>query len=399
MKKENKTLIHRPLIIVLIVLAVISCLAIASSAPLITKPNPNGFWTKQLLYYGISAILMLIVYKFGNDRIYSLMWVFYGILMVFLVGLAIENFASGMGKHIIPFTKFVNGATSWYSFAGFQFQPSEFMKIIIIICLAKTISNHNNEYLTHSFRNDCIMIFKVLAISVPPCILIFLQNDTGVMLIIVVAIVSILFSSGIQSRWFIIGGLVLVGALLSFAYIFMYNHDLFSKLLGGGYKLDRFYGWLDPEGTYGKQGYQLFNALLAFGTAGWFGHGFQSTIIAFPEAQTDFIFAVIAQGAGFIGGLSTIICIVFLDAILLRIGLHAKNDTDKYFAAGIFGLLIFQQIWNIAMVLGLVPITGITLPFISYGGSSLLSYMMTMGIFLSMERQARIDSHSLNKYI
>ena len=224
----------------------------------------------------------------------------------------------------------------------------------------------------------------------PPCILVYLQNDAGVTMIMLASVVFIIFMSGIQAGWFIIGGIVVAIIIGVMVYIFLYEHDLFVSLMGGDHKLGRFYGWIDPEGTYGDQGYQLFNALLSYGTAGLWGHGMETALINLPEAQTDFIFAIIALSFGFVGGGLTILIICIFDILLIRIGFRSKNNRDKYFTAGIFGLLVFQQVWNIGMVLGLFPITGITLPFLSYGGSSLLSYMIAMGIFLDIEKQTRI---------
>lgn len=399
MNKNNKTLLCLPLIIALAIFTFISCFAIKSATPLIQYPGPEGYWLKQLIFYVIATGLMLFIYRFGNDRIYSATWIAYGILMVFLVGLVIERFAvAKFGMNIIPLVKSANGATSWYKLPGFDFQPSEFMKIVLIVTLSKVIHDHNNTYLTHTFSSDCLMLGKVLGLTLPPCILIYLQNDAGVPLIILASVVFILFVSGLQARWFVVGSIVVGLILLIGTLLFLFRHDIFAAILGGDHKLGRFYGWVNPEGTYSNQGYQLFNALMAYGTSGWLGHGFGSTIIAFPEAHTDFIFAVIAQGFGFVGGIITIGAIAYFDFVLLRIGMRTKNDQDKYFVAGIFGMLIFQQIWNIAMVLGLVPITGITIPFISYGGSSLLSYMIAMGIFLDIEKQTRIVERK-NRYL
>jgi cell division protein FtsW (lipid II flippase) len=389
MNNNKKITISYPLILVLLILCFISCLAIKSSAPLITKiPDPEGLWFRQFIFFGLSFVLMFMVYKFGNERIYRLVWIAYGILMFFLVCLVIERFSTTyFGLSIIPLAKSTNGATSWFTFPVMDFQPSEFMKIIVIIALSSLISKHNEQYPVHHFSSDILMLGKVLAVVLPPCILIYLQNDAGVTLIILVSVIFVLFVSGLQARWFIIGGAFVGIALVIAVYIFIFQHDTFVSLLGEGYKLNRFYGWVDPEGTYSKEGYQLFNALIAFGTGGLFGHGFQSSIMPFPEAQTDFIFAVISQDFGYLGGLLTIITIVALDGILLYIGLRSALDRDKYFVAGIFGLLIFQQVWNISMVMGIVPITGITLPLISNGGSSLLSYMLAMGIFLDIDKQ------------
>ena len=391
MEEKEKSVICKPLLIVILLLCFISCLGIKSATPLITVGNPSTYWIRQLVFYAISFVVIAIVYKVSNDRIYSSMWIIYSILMILLVGLAIEHFLiTHFGISIIPLAKNNNGATSWYTLPGFDLQPSEFMKIIMVVVMADTIDKHNNRYLVHDFHNDLILIGKILAISLPPCILVYLQNDSGVAMIMLSSIVFILFMSGIRAGWFIIGGIIALVIIIIMVYLFVYQHDVFASIIGGGHKLSRFYGWIDPEGTYNEEGYQLFNAMLSYGTAGLWGYGLENAVISLPEAQTDFIFAVISLSFGFIGGGFTILVICALDAIIIRIGFRAKNNRDKYLTAGILGLLIFQQIWNIGMVLGLLPITGITLPFLSYGGSSLLSYMIAIGIFLDMERQTRI---------
>ena len=391
MEEKEKSVICWSLIGLLLLLCFISCLGIKSATPLITKGNPSTYWLKQLIFYGISFTLMIIVFKISNDRIYSSMWIIYGILMVLLVGLAVEHFLhTRLGIQVVPLAKYTGGATSWYKLPGFDLQPSEFMKIILVVVMADIIDKHNTKYLIHNLHNDCLLIGKILAVSMPPCILVYLQNDAGVTIIMLDSVVFIIFISGIQAGWFIIGGIFVAIVLGVMVYIFLYEHELFANLMGGDHKLGRFYGWIDPEGTYGDQGYQLFNALLSYGTAGLWGHGMETALINLPEAQTDFIFAVIALSFGFVGGGFAILIICILDILLIRIGFKSKNNRDKYFTAGIFGLLIFQQVWNIGMVLGLFPITGITLPFLSYGGTSLLSYMIAMGIFLDMEKQTRI---------
>ncbi len=391
MEEKEKSVICWSLIGLLLLLCFISCLGIKSATPLITKGNPSTYWLKQLIFYVMSFTLMIIVFKISNDRIYSSMWIIYSILIILLVGLAIEHFLhTRLGIQIVPMAKYAGGATSWYKLPGFDLQPSEFMKIILVVVMADIVDKHNTKYLVHNLHNDCLLIGKILAVSMPPCILVYLQNDAGVTMIMLASVAFIIFISGIQAGWFIIGGIIIAAVLGVMVYIFLYEHDLFANLMGGDHKLGRFYGWIDPEGTYGDQGYQLFNALLSYGTAGLWGHGMETALINLPEAQTDFIFAVIALSFGFAGGGFTILVICILDILLIRIGFKSKNNRDKYFTAGIFGLLIFQQIWNIGMVLGLFPITGITLPFLSYGGSSLLSYMIAMGIFLDIEKQTKI---------
>ena len=324
MKKYLDSTICWPLAIILFILCLISCYTIKCAAGYITYHNPTGYWSKQLLYYMIGVGLIFLINRFGNDRIYSGMWIFYGILIVFLVGLVIQRFAIyKLGMQIIPFAKDLNGAT-------------------------------------------LIMAFSV---------------------------VVILFASGINKKWYIVGFACLAVVLIIFTYLFIYRQDIFSSIITG-HKLDRFYGWVDPEGTYQNQGYQLYNAMMAYGTAGLFGHGFDTVIISLQEAHTDFIFSVITLGFGFVGAIITLIAILALDVCILYVGLKATHQSDKYFIAGIFGCMIFQQFWNIAMILGILPITGITLPFLSYGGSSLLSYMIAIGMCFDIHRQTSIAKYN-----
>lgn len=394
MEKIKNLFKQQPLIPIIIVLALISCFAILNAAPLITTLSTraaNTLWMKQLIFYIISAVVIFIIYKVGNDQIYDKIWIIYGILMVLLAGLAIDHLLYNyvFGDDIIPFANTVNGATSWYNIPGFSLQPSEFMKITIVIALAKITKEYNDYYLVRNFETEVRYILKCMSVVLPPALLVYLQNDTGVVLIILIGVVFVLFSSGLRGQWFTFGFILLAIIIAVGAYLFIYQPDIFSKIISG-HKLDRFYGWVDPEGTVDKQGFQLFYSLLSYGTAGWFGHGFQAVVKVFPEAQTDFIFAVICTDYGYIGGLITILAIVALDITILKIGFDSTNDRDKYFTMGIIGMLIFQQVWNMGMILGLLPITGITLPFISYGGSSVLSYMIAIGMFIDINGQNNI---------
>ena len=385
---------EQPLIFIMGIICCISCFAILSAAPMISNKvgDPETLWLKQGAFYVISVVMVFIIYKIGKDQIYDKIWIIYWVLMVFLIILAIEHIIYTkiwLKHHIIPIVSTVGGATSWFNFPFFNFQPSEFMKIAIVVALARMTKEHNDYYLIHTTETELRYIWKCMKIVVPPAILVLLQNDTGVVLIMLVGAAFVIFSSGLRKQWFVFGGGLVAFVIIIGAYLFVYQPDIFEKLLSS-HQVDRFYGWLDPEGTYNKEGYQLFNSLLSYGSAGLFGHGFQSVIKVFPEAQTDFIFAVILTDYGFVGGLITICAIVALDVIVLKIGLDSTDYRDKFMTMGIIGMLLFQQLWNMGMILGLLPITGITLPFISYGGSSLLSYMIAIALFIDMNSQNNI---------
>ena len=381
----------RPLIAIMCVLCFISCFAILSAAPIIQKvSNPSTMWMKQLLFYGISAVMIYFINKIGNDQIYDNIWIIYWILVGMLGLLVLDHYIyPHLGKHLLPIINKVGGATAWYNLKVLSLQPSEFMKIALVILLSKITKEYNEYTLLPTLESEIAYIAKCMGVVILPAALVYLQNDTGVVLIILTGVLFVFFGSGIRDNWFIIGICAIIFVVALGAYLFVYQPDIFSSIFTG-HKLDRFYGWLDPEGTVGKQGYQLFYSLLSYGSAGWFGHGFQAVVKVFPEAQTDFIFAVILTNYGFIGGLLTLGAIVTFDIIILNIGFESTNDRDKYFTMGIFGMLIFQQVWNISMILGLLPITGITLPFISYGGSSLLSYMIPIAMFIDIDNQNRI---------
>ena len=167
--------------------------------------------------------------------------------------------------------------------------------------------------------------------------------------------------------------------------LYFYKENIFIKIFGSSiyYRLDRIFNWSAGSGL------QLKNALAAIGSAGLFGHGFNNTPIYFPEASTDFIFAVFASNFGLVGVIVLLVIILFLDINIIILARKKIDDIDKYIISGIIGMLIFQQIQNIGMTIGLLPIMGITLPFVSYGGSSLLSYMLLVGILLNISQKKK----------
>ncbi len=398
MPLKEKHLVSIPFALSVIILGIISIVAVWGATPLINYAEPESYFVKQFVFYCIGLVILVIIFNYTNDRIYSGKWIIYWFCIILLVGLAIEHIAiTRFGISIIPRALHLNGATSWYSIPGFSLQPSEFMKIALVIVLADLIAEHNREGKSKLLEDDLALIFKIIKVSILPIALILIQNDTGVTMIIMASIVAVAFASGLNRNWFSLMIILGVLAIGTFAYLFVFHHDIIVDLFGGDYKLGRLYGWLDPEGTYSDKGYQLLNALMSYGTSGVFGHGFQSVVINFPEAQTDFIFAVICQDFGFAGGAITLMAILFFDINVIYIGLRCEDPRNKYLISGFMGMLIFQQFWNIGMILGLLPITGITLPLLSYGGSSCLSYMIVIAMAFEAEKQTRIKEGK-NRY-
>ena len=227
-------------------------------------------------------------------------------------------------------------------------------------------------------------LVKILVVVAIPALLTFLEPDTGVVLIYLLITFIMLFISGFRFRWFliVIGGIVtLVGGLLA---IYFLNKELFIKIFGTSFflRIDRLLDWSNGSG------YQLKNGMTAIASGNIFGNGFNNTPIYFPYPQTDFIFAVFASNFGLVGSVFLIGLIVYFDIKLITTAIHSNKKINKYIIAGIIGMLIYQQFQNIGMTIGIMPITGITLPFISYGGSSLLSYMIMIGIIFNISNDS-----------
>lgn len=360
--------IDKWLLIIVILFSVISIITIGSAQQLI---GANDLMLKQLIWYGIGFIIIFIIMKIKNDFFIKNIWIFYIIGILLLVLLLI-------------FGTPVNNAKCWFTIPGIgTFQPSEFVKIILIITLSAMINKFNTEYSRPNCIKEFVFIIKVLFIVLIPSILTFLQPDTGVVLIYLLITFIMLFISGLRYRWFVLAITIILITIGSIVTIYFINQDLFIKIFGTSFflRVDRLLDWSSSSG------YQLENGLSAIGSGGFFGYGINNTPIYFPEPQTDFIFAVYASNFGFIGSVFLIGLIAFFDIKLILLAIKTKTNINKYIISGIIGMLIYQQVQNIGMTIGLLPITGITLPFISYGGSSLLSYMLMLGFIFNISNE------------
>lgn len=370
MKNVSRYKVEKSILFPLIILAIISITTIYSAQNLLDS-SIGALYLKQAMWFFVGFIFAYLIMYIGNDFLYRNIYIFYIIGIITLVALLL-------------FAPTINNAKCWFSIPGIgTIQPSEFMKIILILTLSRVINDFNEENDNPTVMEEFKFLIKVGIIVGIPSILTFLQPDTGVVFIYLLITVCMLFVSGIRYRWFLMvfGFLfILIGAVLL---VYFFNQDLFIKVFGIDffYRIDRLLDWKSGSGM------QLENALMAIGSGGLLGKGFGNTPIYFPEPQTDFIFAVFASNYGLLGSISLIGILVFLDIKIINLGIKSVNNMNKYAIAGIVGMLLYQQIQNIGMTLGLLPITGITLPFISYGGSSLLSYMIMAGIIFSVSNE------------
>ena len=370
----SKYKINFKIVIPILLMAIVSIITIYSALTYTSKSLGN-LALKQAIWYIVGFILVFILLRLKNEYLYRHAWVLYIIGNVLLLWLLL-------------FATPINNSKCWLVIPGIgSIQPSEFMKVFIMLALATMIHNFRSDYKNPSIKDEFIFILKTFLVVLIPSVLTFLQPDTGAVIIYLIIYLVMMFTSGIRIRWFVIAFIILFGILGTTLWLYFFKEDIFIKMFGSSiyYRLERLFDWQSGSGL------QLENALAAIGSAGFFGHGFNKTPIYFPESSTDFIFAVFASNFGFVGVLALLAIIIYFDVNIIRLARRKIYDTDKYILTGIVAMLLFQQIQNIGMTIGLLPITGITLPFISYGGSSLLSYMIMIGIILniSMEKNKK----------
>ena len=370
----SKYKINFKIVIPILLMAIVSIITIYSALTYTSKSLGN-LALKQAIWYIVGFILVFILLRLKNEYLYRHAWFLYILGNLVLIWLLL-------------FATPINNSKCWLVIPGIgSIQPSEFMKVFIMLALATMIHNFRSDYKNPSIKDEFIFILKTFLVVLVPSVLTFLQPDTGAVIIYLIIYLVMMFTSGIRIRWFVIAFVILFCILGTTLWLYFFKENIFIKMFGSSiyYRLERLFDWQSGSGL------QLENALAAIGSAGFLGHGFNKTPIYFPESSTDFIFAVFASNFGFVGVLVLLAIIIYFDVNIIRLARRKIYDTDKYILTGIVAMLLFQQIQNIGMTIGLLPITGITLPFISYGGSSLLSYMIMIGIILniSMEKNKK----------
>ena len=370
-KNISKFKVENAILIPLILFGIISVVSIYCTRELMGS-GYESYWLRQISWYiigfGIAYFMMIL----GNKFFYNNAWWFYII---------------GVGSLVLVlfFGKEINNARCWFNikYIG-SLQPSEFMKVFLIIILSKLIRDFNEQHLNPTVKEEFLFLIKIIFIVGIPAALTFIEPDTGAVIIYLIITFVMLFVGGIRKRWFFLIFIILGTAISGIASVYILERDLFIKIFGTSlfYRIDRLINWSASSGM------QLTNSLTAIGSAGITGHGFNKTPIYFPEMQTDFIFAVFASNFGLMGASLLILLIIFFDITIIHTVNKTTDITDKYTIGGIIAVLLFQQIQNISMTIGLLPIMGITLPFISYGGSSLLSYMLLVGMIFNVSNES-----------
>lgn len=363
------------LVFVLLILAAISILTIKSA---MTSGQYNtDFSVRQIMFYGFGFVLLFIITFIPMKYFKQYIWIIYGAGVLSLLILYIAPNT--------PITPIINGAQSWYSFGVMSIQPSEFVKVIYMLTLGYIISQHNKYKIKNDLSSDVTLLFKMFLVSIPPMLLILLQNDLGTVLVLIAILLGMIVVSGV-SWWLILPTLSVAGTVgITLILGILYRPDLLQTYLGvRPYQFERIYSWLQPDQYESDSGFQLANSLRAIGSGGIDGKGFTDGIIYIPENHTDFIFTIIGEEFGFLGSTIVIVILFMLMLHLLRIAITVTDSFSSYFIIGFLAMLVFQIFQNIGMTIQLLPITGLPLPFLSYGGSGLWANMAAMGIVMSI---------------
>lgn len=345
--------INIPISIVSILLISIGILVIYSSS--------KELALQQGIFTGIGIIIFFLVSRFDLQSIKHLIKPLYLIILILLVAVLILGIET-------------RGSLRWIPLGIFNVQPSEFAKPIIILFLAKFWSEHQPNWLN---------IFKSLFWSLPIILLIFKQPDLGSALTVVAIWLGMLFATQISLKKILV--LILVALMIiPTSWIFLHT-----------YQKERILSFLSPESDPLGTGYNLIQSRVAVGSGQLFGRGLgrgtQSRLQFLPEFRTDFIFASIAEEMGFLGSMLIVSLYLFLLTYSLRAAQQASNLFNLLITIGIVSMVLFQAFVNIGMNVGLLPITGITLPLISYGGSSLIATLLSLGLLASSVRTRWVD--------
>ena len=358
MKRTSKLLI-----LSVILLMILSLFMIYSASYIWAEykfNNPFKYVINQGIFVLLGIILLFIVSKINYKIYYDKANLILLICLILLILVLIP----GLG--IVR-----NGSRSWFGIGSFSIQPSEFSKIGLIIFTSKYLSK-SNKFLKDYKKG----VFPILFILLLIFGLIMLEPDFGTGMIIVVTIIALLFIAGVNMKFFLYFCLLGIIGIVGLIIIAPYRMDRITSFLNP---------WSDPLGT----GFQIIQSLYAIGPGGLFGTGYLNSRqknFYLPEPQTDFIFSIIAEEFGIVGALVVLSLFALLLTCCIKITLKQEDKFAKYLCFGLTFQLIVQVIMNLSVVIGLIPVTGVTLPFLSYGGSSLLTSLIGIGIILNISK-------------
>lgn len=341
------------------IIALVSTIALIGVAMMISAGGGSLYpWAMpQLLRFGLGFVLMLAVALLSVKFLFDYAYVFYGLCLAVLVVVDIAGFI-GMG------------AQRWIRLGGVNLQPSEFMKLAVILALARYYHNSRLE----DIRKLSNLIVPLVLVGLPAA-LILRQPNLGTTAILVSVSAIMAFMAGVKLRWFALA-IILAASAAPVGWHFM--HD---------YQKRRVMTFLDPQADPLGAGYNILQSMIAVGSGGVFGKGYlrgsQSQLNFLPEKQTDFIFTTLAEEFGFTGGLMLLGMYALLILAGTLIGLRCRHAFGSMIAFGVTAMVFIHILINVGMVMGMLPVVGVPLPLMSYGGSIMLSTMLGMGLLLN----------------
>ena len=326
----------------------------------------GSVFLRGLLWAAIAIVVFVVATAFDYHWLKTFSWPLY----LFQLGLLVVTLGIGTG---------VGGTSRGVTIFGLQFQFSEIAKILMIVVLANYLGARKGRL------NSLWSILGACVLVGPPMFLVLLQPDLGTSLVFGAILAGMLFMSGASLRWLT----VLAGMAIA-AMPFIWTYVLRD------YQRGRLTAFLDPLGDLQGAGYQLYQAQIAVGSGGWFGKGLtngtQNALDFLPVQNTDFVFAILAEELGFIGAIVVIALFVVLIWRILVAAWGSRDPFGTTFGTGLAAMILFQLVVNVGMVIGIMPITGIPLPFVTHGGASLISLAAGLGILESIRiRQGRAE--------
>lgn len=365
--KENRGKMDFPLLVSIILLLCIGIIMVssASSYSALSKyDDSNFFLVKQLGFAIVGFIAMIVISTIDYKKYKKVSYLFYGLNLILMILV------------LTPLGVSVNGAKRWLGIGDFfRFQPSEIMKIALVLATATYVSCNYKKL--NSWKGYIVPAIFLLAVGV----VMYLQDHLSGMIVMIVASVSIIFSSGIKLKWKVIIPIMIVGIAL--VGVFLFSDE---------YRLSRVTAFLHPEEDIRGTNWQAAQSLYALGSGEIFGLGLgqsRQKYLWLPEAQNDFIFSVLGEEFGLIGSVSVILIFLFFIYRGFRIAITCKELYGSMLAAGIVSVFALQIFVNIAVVTSSMPVTGMPLPFFSYGGTALFINLCTMGILLNISRNCK----------
>lgn len=323
-------------------------------------------FTRGLMWTGIATVAFLLATAFDYRWFKTLTWPVYA----FQLGLLAVTLAIGDG---------VGGSARWVVVGPFTFQFSELAKILMIAVLATYLSSR------HHRLDSLATILGACVLVGPPWILVMLQPDLGTSLVFAAILAGMLWMSGASLKW--LGALAaVVIAMVPIAWTYILRD----------YQKERLTSFLNPTPDISGSGYQLYQSQIAVGSGGLFGRGLTNGTQAqgdfLPVQTTDFVFSVLAEELGFVGAMVLFVLFVLLLWRILVAAWRSRDPFGSLFASGLAAMILFQLVVNVGMVMGIMPITGIPLPFVTHGGASLVSMAIGLGILQSVNiRQTRAE--------